>query len=85
LERLRQEKAAWEAQGIKAYRFTAKVLLNMPTRPVSFAVGDEIETIENETPVELDSVFGKTTSDIYRRSEDQLKKQNAFTQRKGIP
>jgi hypothetical protein len=72
-ERLRQEKAAWEAQGIKAYRFTAKVLLDIATRPFTFTVGEEIDAAEDETSSELDLLFGTTISDIYSRIEDAVK------------
>jgi hypothetical protein len=66
-ERLQQEKAAWEAQDIETYRFTAKALLDIATRPFTVTVTEGLTALEDEMP---DVLFGTTISDIYSRIED---------------
>jgi hypothetical protein len=77
------ERAAWEAQGITAYRFTAQMLLNYPVVPVRITVkgnGEpEIEQITHddftESDLEMATLYGKTISDTYASIEAALEKE----------
>jgi hypothetical protein len=83
IERFQNEKTAWEAQGLAAYRFTAQMLLNYPVVPVRITVQDtgepEIEPITHddftEPDIEMAALYGKTISDIYASIEADIKKE----------
>jgi hypothetical protein len=83
IERFQNEKAAWEAQDLAAYRFTAKMLLDYPVVPVRITVKDtgesEIEPIAHddftEPDLEMAALYGKTISDIYASIEADIRKE----------
>ncbi|MDR2393874.1 MAG: DUF6174 domain-containing protein [Treponema sp.] len=70
-----QEKAAWEAQDIKAYRFTARTRLNIPTRPVTITVTEGTEPVIESEHDHFDVLYGKTILDIYTGIEDTVREE----------
>lgn len=84
MERFQNEKAAWEAQGITAYRFTRQMLLNMPVDPARITVKGneelEIEVLPHNdnftlSDIEMLALYGKTISEIYVSIEADIEKQ----------
>jgi hypothetical protein len=74
MDRLHQEKAAWEAQGINSYRFTIKELLDIPAYPITIKVTEGMERVVEEKgkhdPDAPHGLYGKTISDIYTGIEN---------------
>jgi hypothetical protein len=82
-ERFQNERAAWEAQDITAYRFTAQMLLDYPVVPVRITVKDtgepEVEPVIHddltEPDIEMAALYGKTIPDICASIEASIEKE----------
>jgi hypothetical protein len=71
MDKLYEEKAAWEAQNIRTYRFTAKTLFLMPVRPITITVTEGIPVMEDE--YDEFELYDKTIPGIYSNIEATIR------------